>query len=184
MEKPEERYDLALEEILAAWMEYAVRSLQESLRKKKMVVTQELERSIKMRMTRVVSGAGAAHLELNMYGRFRDMKRRTYSGPANFDAILDWVEKIGIQRFKYVPGYDPSKRTVNRVPTTSLAMNRIAWGIAWSRYIKFNARRKQWLNKLFYGPLQYQLIESIMEVTGRNTVSIITDQLNEELLQP
>lgn len=184
MEKFEERYDLALEEILAAWIEYAVRALQENLKKKKMVFSAELENSIKMRMTKVVDGAGAAQLDLKTYGRFRDMKRNTYSGPANFEAMLEWVKKIGIQRFKYIPGYDPAKRTVNRIPTTSLAMNRIAWGIAWGRFIKFNGRRKQWLNKYFYGPLQNVLIDSIIKATGRNTVSIITDQLNEGLLQP
>lgn len=183
MEKPDERYDLALEEILAAWVEYAIRSLQENLKKKKMLVTEDLERSLKMRMSRVVDGTGFAQLDLNIYGRFRDMKPRKYSGPANFDAILEWVKKIGIDKFKYVPGYDESKRKVNRVPTTNLAMNRIAWGVAWGRYVKFKSRRKQWLNKLFYGPLQNQLIESIMEVTGRNTVTILTEELNEGIFQ-
>jgi hypothetical protein len=183
MESPEEKYSLALEEVLAAWMEYAIRMLKENLKKKKMVFTAELENSLKMRMTKVVDGAGAAQLDVKNYGRFRDMKRRNYSGPANFDKMLEWVQKIGIAKFKFVPGYDSRKRKVNKIPTTSIAMNRIAWGIAWSRFVKFNARRKQWLNKYFYGPLQYNLIESIMEITGRNSVSIITDQLNEELLK-
>lgn len=166
-------YNEAIADVLAAWVEYAIRALKENLRKKKLVFTEELEQSLKFDISEIVDGVGGAKLDLKNYGRFRDMKRLTFKGPANFEAIREWVESIGIQKFKFVPGYDPSKRTVRRVPVTSRAMNRIAWGVAWGRFRKFKHRRKQWLNKYFYGPVVARLVEALIEKTGTSAVQIV-----------
>lgn len=182
MEKPElEEYNQTVQEVLAAWCEYAIRMLTEQLKKKKMVITADLEKSLKTEVSKIVNGGGYVSLNFNLYGRYRDMKKLTYSGPANFDEMLAWVKGKGIAAFKYIPGYDPAKRNVLRIPTTNSAMNRIAWGVAWSRYTKFKHRRKQWFNKYFYGPVVGHLIDGLIAATGTSAVQVVERDLEKAM---
>lgn len=66
----------------------------------------------------------AVEWQFQMYGRYKDMKRISgYMPPV--EVITEYVEKIGIDRFAWVPGYDIK----SSVPT-DIAAERIAWGIA------------------------------------------------------
>lgn len=169
----EQTYNDVVDDILAAWVEYAIRELKAKLQSRRMVVSGALLASLGADVTKAVEGKARAKVNMLEYGRYRDMKRLTYEGPANFDAMLRFVDKIGVSRFKYVPGYNPAVRRVLRPPTTSVARNRIAWGVAWSRFRKFSHRRKQWLNKFFYGPLVGKLVDMMIEQTGKSAVQII-----------
>lgn len=170
-------YNEVVDDILAAWVEYAIRQLQAKLKARKMVFDGKLAATLGFEVRGAIEGRAMAKLNLQQYGRYRDMKRLTYTRPANYDAMLRFVEKMGLQSFKYVPGYNPAQRKVRRIPTTSVAMNRIAWGVAWSRYRKYSHRRKQWLNKFFYGPVVGQLVDMLVEKTGTSAVQIIEADL-------
>lgn len=66
----------------------------------------------------------AVEWEFKMYGRYKDMKRIAgYMPPV--DVLTEYVEKVGVDKFAWVPGYD-SKDSV----PTDIAAERIAWGIA------------------------------------------------------
>ncbi len=170
MQRPQAKdYNETVNEVVAAWTEYAARELKAKLAKRGMVMTGELQSSIAWSITAAnIEGQAAATLGVRNYGRFKDMKRLTYTRPANFDAMLGFVQKKGLAAFSYVPGYRNG-----RIPSTSVAMNRIAWGIAWSRLRKYQHRRKQWLNKFLYGPLVGRLVDDLIEKTGTSAVQII-----------
>ena len=70
-----------------------------------------------------------AVIQFNSYGRFRDMKVLTYSTIPPVDAMKRFVEKIGIGKFAYVPGYEFSKAQ----PITARAIQRIANAIAFRK---------------------------------------------------
>jgi hypothetical protein len=173
---------LGIDEILSAWTEFAIRKLRENLRKKRMVFSADLEASLKFQISQAnAQGLSTALLTMRDHGRFRDMRQLKYTRPAPGNPILDWVQKIGISKFRYIPGYNPAERRVRRVPVASIAMNRIAWGIAWGRFTQGKVRRKQWLNKYFYGPLVGELIDQVVAATGKNSVSIVEDAFNAPL---
>lgn len=66
----------------------------------------------------------AVEWQFQMYGRYKDMKRISgYMPPV--EVLIEYVEKVGVDRFAWVPGYD-SKDSV----PTDIAAERIAWGIA------------------------------------------------------
>lgn len=66
----------------------------------------------------------AVEWQFQMYGRFKDMKRIAgYMPPV--EVMIEYVEKVGVDKFAWVPGY----KAVDKVPT-DIAAERIAWGIA------------------------------------------------------
>jgi hypothetical protein len=66
----------------------------------------------------------AVEWQFQMYGRYKDMKRITgYMPPV--EAMIEYVEKIGVDKFAWVPGYT----SMDKVPTEAAA-SRIAWGLA------------------------------------------------------
>lgn len=86
------------------------------------------------------------------YMRYRDMKLLFWAKMPNVEAIQNWVEKKGVNRFAYVPGYNRSNE--GALSTAPDAARRIAYGVAfamartgepvnnWSRY----RRKKIWQN--------------------------------------
>ena len=89
------------------------------------------------------------------YGRFKDMRQLLYDKMPPVEAMEAFVEQIGVENFKYVPGYlTDAKRRVT-IPD-SRAVNRIAWGIARSRL--FQATIRQNKKNAFYNPVRGKLI--------------------------
>jgi hypothetical protein len=85
-----------------------------------------------------------AIFSFNKYWRFKDMKRLNYSGYINVDAMMSFVEKVGVGKFAYVPGYE--NKNPSEVPI-GIAKHRIVWGIIKQRrqvpvVIHDNKRRK------------------------------------------
>lgn len=66
----------------------------------------------------------AVEWQFRMYGRYKDMKRIPGYMPP-IEVMIEYVEKVGVDRFAWVPGYDVK----DSVPT-DVAAERIAWGIA------------------------------------------------------
>jgi hypothetical protein len=109
----------------------AVGYFEKAIEAKGLILTSELRNNFRYD---VVAGAGgllaSATIYFEGYGRILDMKKLRYSTVANLDAMEAFVEKIGVDKFPYVPGYTDK----TRVPTVNQAVKRIAAGIAWQRY--------------------------------------------------
>ncbi len=102
------------------------------------------------------------------YGRFKDMRQLLYEKMPPIDVMEEFVKKLGVEAFDYVPGYltDAKRRVV--IPD-SRAITRIAWGVARSRI--FTAKIRNYKRNAFYNPTRgkliyetsYRMLESLPE---------------------
>lgn len=105
------------------------------------------------------------------YGRFKDIKRlNTGDKLAPIDTLTEYVQRVGLGQFDYIPGYftDVKSRkftsTARRMPTDEQLARRIAWGIASSRKLRGQVRRKsQGIYSKVKGHLLLELGEKMME---------------------
>ncbi|AEI46806.1 hypothetical protein [Runella slithyformis] len=89
-----------------------------------------------------LSVAGVIHFK--GYGRFKDMRVLTYALMPPIETMEDFVEKVGLEKFAYVPGY--SSIDVSNIKN---AAKRVAWAVAMSRKRVPTVRRKSrsaWYN--------------------------------------
>lgn len=141
--------------------------------------------------TRVISAAAQDDTSVFMLqfqdsGRHVDMKRlefrkRPIQRGNNF--LLNWVLKKGLEKFKFVPGYqDQSRIGISREKQAS----RIASAIiaAKGRDLQANRRRRRmgrWYNKTFYSMVE-QLVQKVLNEQGeymkQKTVADIKSAFN------
>jgi hypothetical protein len=90
-------------------------------------LTGELRESVRSKMKADLDGfGGEIDIFFNEYWRFKDMKSYSYGGGyMNVDAIREFVKKIGVGKFAWVPGYENSRATIS----DAKAVERITWGI-------------------------------------------------------
>lgn len=140
-----------LDEELGNYASRALAELAASIQKKGLVLTEELLQSLRSEVVaasaRHVASMGIAFAE---YGRIRDMKGISRSKAPPLEVIEKYVEKVGIDKFSYVPGYRYGQFPL----TKAVAINRIAWGL--SRAIlrdQSQVRSRPWFAKTFYSSL-------------------------------
>jgi hypothetical protein len=125
----------------------AVHYFEKSVEASGIMLTDDLKNSFRSEIT-AASGnlLASATISFEGYGRLKDMKSLKWSRPANLDAMEEYVKKVGVDKFAYVPGYEHS----SKIPTTNIAMKRIAAGIAWHRFkisTVPNSKSKMWYTK-------------------------------------
>lgn len=166
-----------LEEAAAAWLEMAVRELIASAKKNKVELTGETIASIAGSVADFTpDGVGAILIQFQNSGRLQDWRKMEYSKLPPVDILAQWVEKIGIDKFKFVPGYRGKERRIS----DSQAARRIAWGVAMARYRRGPRRKKRWFAKLMYGPLLARLIDAQIEVLGTSSLQVVTENFKIE----
>ncbi len=89
------------------------------------------------------------------YGRFKDMRQLLYEKMPPVEVMQEFVEKLGVDAFDYVPGYLKDRKQRVDLPD-SRAINRIAWGVARSRI--FTAKIRHYKRNAFYNPTRGKLI--------------------------
>jgi hypothetical protein len=159
-----------LEAACAAWLEMAIKELIASAKKNKVELTGQTIASI---AGSIVSfspdGVGEILINFQNSGRFQDWRKMDYGKLPPIDVLTEWVEKIGINKFKFVPGYKGKERKIS----DSQAARRIAWGVAMARYNRGPKRKKRWFAKLMYGPLLARLISAQIEVLGTSSLQVV-----------
>lgn len=161
-------------ETLQDWGVTVLQVLAEQIKKKKLVLSGELLDSLKFD-TLKAAGDQTAKLFLLFQesGRIKDMKALTYKKQPPIKEIEAFVRKVGVAKFKYVPGYtSPGKR-----PTDDIAIRRIAWGIARHKKKVNTTKPKKWFSKTFYGMLN-PLIDNLIEGYQDFAVSNIKEGIN------
>jgi hypothetical protein len=132
-------------EELGDWQHNVTRLLQESVRKNKLTLTDELlnsfEHEVKSHAGDMVQGL----LSFRGYGRIKEMSRLVYTRQPPVEKMEEYVEKVGVSKFKYVPGYK-----AGHIPHESIAVKRIAWGLARRKFIDNKHKPKRWFAKQFY----------------------------------
>lgn len=152
----QENLDKFIDHELRAWSDYVLKTLRGAIEKNDLVMTRELVSSLR---TAISSSGEIKKVSLTFahHGRYKDLKKMYFKSAPPVEIIKDWVEKIGVEKFKSVPGY--KKNT--RVPTKSEAATRIAWGIVRSMKGREIKQKTAWYNKNFYGTIN-NLIERLM----------------------
>jgi len=153
----------------------AIGLLQARLKDRKLVVTEELLKSVSGKLTHNLNEASAELvLEFQMSGRFKDMKKINYTSNAPpVDVMESYVKKIGVGKYKYIPGY--TYAGVQRMPTADVAAKRIAWGLSQSYIRGKKVKSNRWFSKYFYGPVVGALVEELIAATGTSSLQILDE---------
>lgn len=150
--------------------------LRNAIKKSNLIFTGELLDSVRSQLhTDIVGMGGEISVFFNEYWRFKDMKYYTYNGTyINVDAIREFVKKVGVGRFAWIPGY-AEKGMISE----EKEIDRI------TRAIVFYRRRvpvvKNPKNKRLYaktkGAYMHLIRKRVMELTGTKTLKIIGNEL-------
>jgi hypothetical protein len=146
MKPTEEQIRVFVQATLQEWTLYAVSYLKASAKKRGVSITNETIDSISAKvLSSVASDMQGAVLSFLPSGRLKDMKVVTHTKPLPKEVIeqeiINWIQKIGLGKFQYVPGYRAGK-----VPAESIAVRRIAWGVG-KGIVKGKWVRKAWYAK-------------------------------------
>lgn len=134
--------------------DYAARALEllaAAIQAKGLVLTSDLLDSLQSQVVQ----ASAQHVAsmgvlFHQYGRIKDMKGITRTKAPPVEAIEDYVRKVGLDKFSYVPGYKYGQFPL----ASSTAINRIAWGLARAQLRdKADVRPRTWFAKTFYASI-------------------------------
>jgi hypothetical protein len=139
---------------------------------------------------RVLDGAasdarGEFQLDFLDAGRHVDMKRLQWSRrPITTDEnfILDWVNRLGMDKFKFVPGYPSGSRV--QISREKQAQ-RIASAIIVAKGRNLKARRRKtmnkWYNEIFYSRVEIlirRLLDEQAQFVLRETVKDLSKNLD------
>ena len=165
-----------IDSVLQEWAPYVVQVLHEGIRRRNLVLTQDLYQSLRWELLRATAGMVATgKLFFRTHGRWKDMRTIRNGKQPPIDVIIqEFVQKVGVSNFKYVPGYKAGQT----VPTDSIAMRRIAWGISRSIAGKKQTAAKKWYSKNFYGAVNV-LIEKMMTSAQNKAATTIKESFTE-----
>lgn len=160
---------------LGEWAVYVLQRLAEQIKKKNLILSGDLLKSLQYELLKA-SAENVAHLKLafESSGRHKDMKTVYDDKMPPIDAMEDFIRKVGLQNFKYLP-----YRKGKKVPTESIIINRLAWGIAKSRLAQNTTKPKKWFSRPFYGSINV-LIENLTTKYGEIAARSITQPLNNQ----
>ncbi|MVM39488.1 hypothetical protein GO730_20990 [Spirosoma sp. HMF3257] len=106
----------------------SVEAFRRNIERAGLELTDELKRDFQFHVLRQVNLL-TMEFDFREYGRFKDMSLLRYSSHIPpIDAMEFFVDKIGLDKFAYVEGYQGKQ-----VPTVKNATRRIAWAIAMGR---------------------------------------------------
>ena len=173
-----EQYKQDLEDLTAAWLETAIRELIQSAKDKKVNVTQETINSIIGSFAGISDqGTGEVLIGFKNSGRFIDFRKSPdWQKFPPIESLADWVMKIGISKFKFIPGYQNIKKPIS----LQMAARRIAWGVALHRYHLGAKRKRPWFAKLFYKRLLGKFIGAMVDATGTSSIRVITENFSDK----
>jgi len=152
-----------LESITRNWLINAEAELQKRLDNKKLVNSGQLKKSFFGEVQREANTRLKAYFGFEDYGRIRDMKNVRFNDKQPpIKKIEDWIDKVGIEKFKYVPGYKKSKTPIINIPS---AKSRIAWAIVRDKVLKkVKEKSRKWYGRNFWimvSQLENELLESV-----------------------
>lgn len=152
----EKEFEAVCEQVISRIVQEAAIVMQRRIQTAGFVLTGDLMNSIH---TQTVVLAKELQAEFSIgfrgYGRYKDMKKLLWGRLPPVQAMEEFVERVGLENFKYVPGYLLGARyRVLHIPD-SRAINRIAWGIAKARVSMMKRSSSQ---KAFYNPTRGKLI--------------------------
>lgn len=128
-------YDEELEKMMAEIMQEAEKNFQDAIERKRLILTDELKNSFQRFVVKKATGI-AGEIVFDGYGRYKDMKVLSYNmHMPPTDAMEFFIEKTGITKFAFVPGYK------NKRVESIADVNRLAWAFSKSKRIAVSTKR-------------------------------------------
>ncbi len=140
------------EEILQRYVNLAEEKFQQALASSGLVLTGELQDSI--RSSALERGAGyiQGHIYFKSLLRIKDMKQLNYTRMPPFLAMVKYVESVGPDKFAFVPGYPAGVRPASYTDT----VERIASGLM--RHYKREPNVKRGYRGVYNDPLKNDIL--------------------------
>jgi hypothetical protein len=110
------------------WATKTLKMLQANISKKGIAFNNELLESLEYRL--VEGDNPSIVISFAAHGKYIDMKELFWQKAPPVDVLENWVRKVGVGYFNYVPGYKGVGDDVTGIPN---AARRIAWAIAKNR---------------------------------------------------
>ena len=157
----------------------AENKINNAVRAKGLVLTGALAESITTTARSLENGL-VYEIEIGFqgYGRLKDM--RNLRAGFSIDAMLQFIDSVGLQNFKYIPGYYTDARRRKPIDSTR-AKVRLAWALAISRANQQSIRRKgkAWFNPI-KGRLEYDFAKLISEKLAEQGQTLILSVLESK----
>lgn len=148
-------------EVANDWADYVIYKMAQALAQSGVGVSRKdilkLNNAL-VRDLKTSEGGYAFGIKFADAGRYIDMTRINYrgsghsSGQSFLDTLKDWVETVGPENFKYVPGYKNNPKAAEEL-TVDKKIERIALGIFKHKMDNSSHDRKAWWTKEFYGAI-------------------------------
>ncbi len=131
----QEEFEKAVAEEVNEITEAALQQFRNALERQNLVLTADLKNSFKkFVVANSVAMIAQAHIEFNSYGRFKDMKRYTYSQSIPPVHEMEWfIYKEGVENFGWIHDYKGLKNRPSAFTSDDRTINRIAWIIAMNK---------------------------------------------------
>ena len=175
----QDQFEQVATDVVGAIVAEATVVMQRKLQQSGYVLTGELLDSLRHQAV-VVGRDMYAEFSIGFagYGRFKDMRQLLYGHMPPIEALEEFVRAVGLDKFKYVPGYLLNAKYRVLHIQDSRAINRIAWGIAVHR-LRTGVRGGR--SKAFYNPtrgkLIYETSYKLLEALPEPILKAIKEQL-------
>lgn len=168
-----EQYKAEIAEMLGEVSREALQNFERAIESKRLIFTDELKQSFDFS---IMQGAEeiASEITFRSYGRFKDMKKITYlESRKSIEAIAYFVEKTGVEKFAWVPGYE------GKAASSVKDINRIAWAISRSKKRAIDINRSY--RGTWYNENKMKMINSAKKRLSSISSSWITNNVQKQL---
>jgi len=171
----------------------AERTFTQAIERAGITLTGELRAAFQQSVLHIAEDMSAwVEFSFGKYGRFKDVKYleyangwdsvnnkgKKYSGeewadnelPEVVQAMIRYIREIGLDKFKYIPGYKNAK---NKLPTTNRAIRRLAWTLAAARLRKGRIRNKK--QKQWYAKSMGAIINEVQPLIAQRMGELLTN---------
>jgi hypothetical protein len=171
-----EAQDAAINVALEEYGKLVLTILSAKIQERKLVLTGELLKSLQYDVLKASSTqVGTLLLAFEESGRIKDMRQINRRKLPPVSVMEEFVQKVGLGKFKYVPGYSKTAKPL----TENAMMRRIAWGLTFSHKEKTKHKPKKWFSKPFYSTI-HTLIDTLMNDYQRLASGAVTRNLNSD----
>ena len=155
-----------LARILEAYTQKAEDAFKRRIQSQGIVLTGEMLDSFRTYAAERGDGYVQTRLSMVGYTRIKDLRSMNYSRTPPLQVLEDFVEKVGIGQFAYVPGY-PTKN-LRRPASDTAAIERIAWAIKINR--KRHPNLKRGYRGIYSDPLLTEVLPNLFrDLTDETT---------------
>lgn len=164
-----------IEGVMQEWSEFVTEKLKEEAIRAKYVASEDLINSFAYDIQRGSSGELAQIIiGFEPQGRWGDMKS-SGDGWINVDALAEWIRNKGTA-FKVKPRY----RKIEKTKGTDYMIQRIAWAIAHSRFLKQGKKRRRYrFNKIFWSTISTLRVNVARNIDYRELLEL--EQFNKQI---